>query len=53
MSNNLYVKNTIVLNTSPLIALFKAGLKFVLPGVFEQIVVPEAVWQEVSVYDGP
>jgi predicted nucleic acid-binding protein len=50
MSNNPSVEDTIVLNTSPLIVLFKAELEFVLPEVFKRIVVPEAVWQEVSVY---
>ncbi len=51
MSNNPSVEDTIVLNTSPLIVLFKAELEFVLSEVFKRIVVPEAVWQEVSVYD--
>ena len=51
MSSNPSVEDRIVLNASPLIALFKARLEFILPGIFERIVVPEAVWQEVSVYD--
>ena len=50
MSNNPSMEDTIVLNTSPLIVLFKAELEFVLPEVFKRIVVPEAFWQEVSVY---
>jgi predicted nucleic acid-binding protein len=51
MSNNPSMEDAIVLNTSPLIVLFKAELDFVLSEVFKRIVVPEAVWQEISVYD--
>jgi len=50
MSNNLPMRDGIVINASPLIVLFKSELEFVLPGLFKKIVVPEAVWQEVSVY---
>jgi predicted nucleic acid-binding protein len=37
----------IVLNASPLILLCNSELSFVLPELFPQIVVPEAVWQEI------
>lgn len=37
----------IVLNASPLILLCNSQLSFVLPALFSEIVVPEAVWQEV------
>jgi len=50
MSNNLPMRDGIVINASPLIVLFKSELEFVLHGLFNKIVVPEAVWQEVSVY---
>lgn len=51
MSNNRFVEDGIILNSSPLIVLFKAELEFVLPGIFKRIIVPEAVWQEISVYE--
>ena len=51
MSNNTSMEDGIVLNASPLIVLFKSELEFVLPGMFKKIVVPEAVWQEVSAYE--
>ncbi|MEF8755917.1 MAG: DUF3368 domain-containing protein [Accumulibacter sp.] len=38
-----------VINASPLITLFRSGQGALLPGLFKQIVVPEAVWQEVVV----
>jgi len=44
------MRDGIVINASPLIVLFKSELEFVLHGLFKKIVVPEAVWQEVSVY---
>jgi predicted nucleic acid-binding protein len=37
----------IVLNASPLILLCNSDLSFVLPELFPEIVVPEAVWQEI------
>lgn len=37
----------IVLNASPLILLCNSQLSFVLPALFSEIVVPEAVWQEI------
>jgi predicted nucleic acid-binding protein len=36
-----------VINTSPLIVLFKANLTDLLPQLFTEIVVPGAVWDEV------
>lgn len=37
----------IVLNASPLILLCNCELSFILPALFPEIVVPEAVWQEI------
>ena len=38
---------TVVLNASPLILLCNTALSFVLPALFSDIVVPEAVWHEI------
>ncbi|MGZ8219561.1 DUF3368 domain-containing protein [Methylomagnum sp.] len=38
----------VVVNASPLISLFRAGLESLLPHLFTEIVVPEAVWAEVT-----
>ena len=38
----------VVVNTSPLICLFKSGLQDLLPGLFQEISVPEAVMKEVT-----
>lgn len=43
--------DAVVINASPLITLFRSGQADLLPRMFRQIVVPEAVWQEV-VKDG-
>jgi predicted nucleic acid-binding protein len=40
--------NNVVVNASPLICLFKSGLQGLLPGLFQDIYVPEAVLQEVT-----
>ncbi len=37
----------VVLNASPLILLCNSELAFILPKLFAEIVVPEAVWQEI------
>ncbi|VAW42243.1 hypothetical protein MNBD_CHLOROFLEXI01-3832 [hydrothermal vent metagenome] len=37
----------VVLNASPLILLCNGDLSFILPELFPEIVVPEAVWQEI------
>jgi len=37
----------IVLNASPLILLCNSNLAFILPEMFDGIVTPEAVWQEI------
>jgi predicted nucleic acid-binding protein len=37
----------IVVNASPLIVLFKAGLSELLPQLFTEIMVPSAVWNEI------
>ena len=39
----------VVVNASPLIALFRSGQAELLPRLFSRIVVPEAVWNEVAV----
>jgi predicted nucleic acid-binding protein len=39
--------NRIVLNASPLICLSKSGLADLLPALFQEILVPEAVFKEV------
>ena len=38
----------VAVNASPLITLFKSGQSDLLPRLFEAVVVPEAVWQEVA-----
>lgn len=38
----------IVVNSSPLIVLFKSDLETLLPSLYPTIIVPEAVWAEVS-----
>lgn len=38
----------VVVNASPLILLFKSHFEWLLPKLFTEIVVPEAVWDEVS-----
>jgi predicted nucleic acid-binding protein len=38
----------IVLNASPLILLCNGRLEFVLPAIFSEIVVPTAVWREIT-----
>lgn len=37
----------VVVDASPLIVLYKAGLAELLPRLFSKIIVPEAVWNEV------
>lgn len=37
----------VVLNASPLILLCNGELDFILPQLFTEVVVPEAVWQEI------
>lgn len=41
----------IVVNASPLICLFKSGLQDLLPLIFQHIVVPTAVINEVTAHD--
>ncbi len=38
---------TIIADSSPLIVLLKSDLEHILPGLFYEIIVPEAVWQEI------
>jgi len=40
--------NQVVINASPLIVLFKSNQAELLPQLFDDIVVPQAVWQEVT-----
>lgn len=40
----------VVVNSSPLITLYNAQLVDLLPRLFDQILVPSAVWREVTVY---
>ena len=37
----------IIVDSSPLIVLLKSDLENILPEIFEEIIVPELVWQEV------
>lgn len=39
----------IIVDSSPLIVLLKSDLEYILPKLFEEIIVPEEVWQEISV----
>jgi len=39
----------VVINASPLIVLFKSGQAELLPQLFTEILVPQAVWEEVTV----
>ena len=43
--------DAVVVNASPLITLFRSGQADLLPRLFDRIVVPDAVWQEVVVAD--
>ncbi len=38
---------TIIADSSPLIVFLKSDLEGILPELFDEIIVPEAVWQEV------
>jgi hypothetical protein len=37
----------VVINASPLITLFRAGLQPLLPKLFPELLVPDSVWNEV------
>lgn len=41
------LNDSVVINASPLITLFRSGQAELLPQLFKRIVVPEAVWLEV------
>ena len=43
--------NAVVVNSSPLITLYKSQLIGLLPQIFSTISVPPAVWHEVTVYE--
>lgn len=38
----------VVINASPLIVLFKSGQAELLPRLFNEILIPQAVWEEVT-----
>ena len=40
--------NRVVINSSPLIVLFKSQQAELLPQLFQEILVPEAVWHEIT-----
>jgi len=44
----MQIEKTVV-NASPLILLCKSNLESLLPKLFKEIVVPEAVWNEISI----
>jgi predicted nucleic acid-binding protein len=50
MSDRPLLSNSIVVNASPIIALVKSNMEHVLPRLFQKIVIPDAVWQEICVY---
>ncbi len=37
----------VVINASPLITLFRSDQQHILPRLFDEIIIPEAVWQEI------
>ena len=41
----------VIINASPLIVLFKSNQADLLPQLFDDILVPEAVWDEVTAFD--
>jgi predicted nucleic acid-binding protein len=41
----------IIVDASPLIILIKSDLAYLLPKLFESVVVPDGVWQEVLAGD--
>lgn len=43
--------DSVVINASPLITLFRSGQAHILPQLFNRIIVPQAVWQEVVLDD--
>ncbi len=45
------MNKTIIADSSPLIVLLKSDLEGILPGLFDEILIPEAVWQEILAGD--
>ncbi len=39
----------VIINASPLILLFNSDLSFILPEMFKEILIPEAVWKEIMI----
>lgn len=50
MSHDAVLTHGAVINASPLLTLSKAKLEGVLPRLFEEVIVPGGVWQEISAY---
>jgi len=50
MSDDTVLTRGAVVNASPLLTLSKAKLEYVLPRLFAKIIVPGAVWQEITAY---
>ncbi|MBF0193970.1 MAG: hypothetical protein HQL71_05405 [Magnetococcales bacterium] len=40
--------NRVVINASPIISLFRSNQEHLLPLLFQEILIPNAVWQEVT-----
>ena len=38
---------TLIADSSPLIVLLKSDLEHILPELFEEVIMPEAVWDEI------
>ena len=41
--------DAVVINASPLIALFRSGQAGLLPLLFNRVIVPDAVWKEIAI----
>ena len=42
------MNDSAIIDSSPLIVLLKSDLEYILPELFDEILLPEAVWQEIS-----
>lgn len=51
MSDNPAFQDFVILNASPLIVLLKSELDYILPKMFGRIIVPDAVWNEITACD--
>jgi predicted nucleic acid-binding protein len=50
MSDKPVLGDSVALNTSTLLTLLKSGLEGVLSALFKTVVVPDAVWEEISIH---